>query len=449
MSQGVSVESSTQPFQTPSINPVLQAALSSLDVQIEAELFRYRRQRAGRPVPPVRTLGGHQTRKSIELISVGATASSTPLSASRMSGAAAISHSQSAQVNQTLSAAYGSESSSSQMTLAKSAAPEADNPAVGNSSSGQNYPQTGGSEGLGLADAYAHNFQPDDYLASSEQLLRSLAEEDTDGETERRFLDSVLTPLGIGSMLLLLLTSATIGYVVVNPSVRAGLGIDKFGKPPDPTIAQNPTSGLSSTGAESQGAQAPNRSSQESPIVNGPNLANQEFVELNLNTLSSLKTNPSPSLALVPNQQALPPLAVAPPTKGQNGVATSEHPSDLASAILPPSVSSAVISPRIPAVMPIPGDSTTRGTPSTRQRQTSRAESLAQPERDRYYVLTNYQNDHSLEQAHRVVADAYVRNFPDGARIQVATFPKESQAKKLVQQLQKQGIYAWVYHPHP
>ncbi len=64
-------------------------------------------------------------------------------------------------------------------------------------------------------------------------------------------------------------------------------------------------------------------------------------------------------------------------------------------------------------------------------------------------MLTNYQNDRSLEQMHRVVADAYVRNFPDGARIQVATFPKESQAKKLVQQLQKQGIYAWVYHPHP
>ncbi|MDD1429516.1 hypothetical protein MEO94_34890, partial [Dolichospermum sp. ST_sed9] len=62
--------------------------------------------------------------------------------------------------------------------------------------------------------------QPDDYLKSSEALLRSLTAEKTqtpNSPNSPNFRNSVLSPIGIGSMLLLLLTSLTLGYIVLNP----------------------------------------------------------------------------------------------------------------------------------------------------------------------------------------------------------------------------------------
>lgn len=484
MSQGASVESSTQPFSTPSINPVLQSALSSLDVHLEEELYRYRRQKSGRPVPSARGLGRHQNRKPIELISVGNAAGSTQSPASRMPSAPPTSYPQSTLINSALSSSdlmanqeltsqtdlldaspstNTGEPVSFQLTVSKKAAPEADNPGSANSESQPGYPQTEASVGANLANSYANPSQPDDYLASSEQLLRSLAEEEAEGRSERRFLDSILTPLGVGSMLLFLLSSATVGYIIMNPSTWNSLGLDKFNKPQSPTVAQNNPSPGIPVNSNQPGAQALNGANQASPIVSGPNLATQEFVELNLNTLSSLKNNVSPSPALVPGQRALPPVAMTNLGRGQTSAAIGGRPSDLASAILPPSVSSAVIPPRVPAVAPIPVPPVpvnpgTEMTPTARQKQTQAATrtssgsrngvaaNSSQAGKDSYYVLTNYQNDRSLEKTRQVVADAYVRNFPDGARIQVATFNKESQAKKLVQELKKQGIYAWVYH---
>lgn len=489
MSQGVSVESSTQPIPSPSINPALHAALSSLDVQLEEELYRYRRQRSGRPMPPSRGLGRHKTRKSIELISVGSAGSPTQSPVSRISVPPPKTYTQPTLINPTFpayagaaatqeltdetgwqdgpSSTYTEQSLSSQITLLKNAAPSSDNPASVNPD-----PQSGNPEAAGaaphvdLADPYANNLQPDDYLASSEQLLRSLAEEEADVRAERRFLDSVLTPLGVGLMLLLLLSSATVGYIVMNPSIWAGLKLDRFAKPQTPTVAQNPTQGIPVNGnvnGNQPGPQTANGSNQVSPLVTGPNLATQEFVELNLNTLSSLKTNISPT-PVVPKQQALPPGATAAKTQKQvSSAAVAGRPSDLASALLPPSVSSAAMSPRIPAVAPLPAPPaivSTPATPAAKPKQTAAAtkipsasrpaaSSLAsapKPGKDYYYVLSNYQNDRSLAQTRKVAADAYVRNFPTGPRIQVATFTNESQAKKMVQELQKQGIYAWVYH---
>jgi len=64
-----------------------------------------------------------------------------------------------------------------------------------------------------------------------------------------------------------------------------------------------------------------------------------------------------------------------------------------------------------------------------------------------YYVVADYTGDQSLESARNAVGGAYVRNFPDGARIQMGSFSQESAARGLVQQLQGQGIPARVYAP--
>ncbi|MDB9523893.1 hypothetical protein PN480_18365 [Dolichospermum circinale CS-1225] len=61
--------------------------------------------------------------------------------------------------------------------------------------------------------------QPDNYLESSEALLRSLMVQEPQHPktfTTSSFRNFVLSPLGIGSMLSLLLTTLTLGYLVLN-----------------------------------------------------------------------------------------------------------------------------------------------------------------------------------------------------------------------------------------
>jgi cell division septation protein DedD len=62
-------------------------------------------------------------------------------------------------------------------------------------------------------------------------------------------------------------------------------------------------------------------------------------------------------------------------------------------------------------------------------------------------VLVNYKSDRTLEQARTVVPDAYVRNFPEGNRIQMGAFKRESEAKTLIEQLNQQGVSASIYRP--
>ena len=64
-----------------------------------------------------------------------------------------------------------------------------------------------------------------------------------------------------------------------------------------------------------------------------------------------------------------------------------------------------------------------------------------------YYVVADYTGDQSLQTARGAVGGAYVRNFPNGARIQMGAFSQETAARNLVQQLQGQGIPAQVYTP--
>ncbi|MBW4591848.1 MAG: hypothetical protein KME46_02705 [Brasilonema angustatum HA4187-MV1] len=58
--------------------------------------------------------------------------------------------------------------------------------------------------------------EPNDYLESSEALLRSLVEDEPKTQAPKNSKNSLLSPLGIGSMLLLFLGSLTLGYIVFN-----------------------------------------------------------------------------------------------------------------------------------------------------------------------------------------------------------------------------------------
>lgn len=507
MSQNTSVESSTQTLPNQSINPVIQAALGSLDIELEEELARYRRQRVGRPVMSPRGLGRHQTRKPIELISVNKGRGQTQLPALGMSTAPVMSFPLSFG-NQTPAEAAPSEETSQQpmprtghLDAPSLADSEAASPLVvsstgstgaDNSASEKNATQPlNPSEkptavGGGLVPLEADQAQPEDYLESSEQLLRSLAEQEDSPESQKGFADRLLTPLGVGSILLLLLSIPTLTYILTNPSTLSALNFGRFFGSKTQTTAQKPT----------ETKQTKRDAAKDSPIVNGPNLASEEFVDLNLNTLSHLEANPKPSASPstvpqspeVPNSGTTSAAPAVVPNSALPGRST-----DLASVLLPPSSQQGAIQP-IPQVAPLPVAppvSAPRSTPSRvfakqlssalaapaakqvsvppatlaakKPSQTpakaatknaaaspspARVAASSAKSRDGfYYVLLNGGGERTLQKAKTIAPDAYVRNLPQGDRVQVAAFKRESEANTLVTQLQQQGFSASVYHP--
>ncbi|MBF2046360.1 MAG: SPOR domain-containing protein [Leptolyngbya sp. IPPAS B-1204] len=313
---------------------------------------------------------------------------------------------------------------------------------------------------------------PDDYLASSEELLRSIGEADPDQPSDpntHSLLNTLLTPMGIGSMLLLVLASTTLGYVIMNPG---SLGLWTPDANPD-------SSANSSTSpAATAGGAAPS-----------PDLTSDEFVDLDLGTLSTLpkqtsrsgaqtekSTKSTQSQSAKSNASTAKPStpAVSSPTQAAASappeipVAPAPQPS-LSTVVVPaaPPVMS-VPEPAIPAPVPEPAPVSpepistvpppiepapaAEPAPSVAAASTDpiapTAATTPPAQNNYYYVVTEYSGDASLQQARSAVPDAYVRNLPDeGAKVQLGAFNDETKAQELLQQLQQQGIEAQVYQP--
>ena len=496
MSQNTSVESSTRSSPNQSINPALQAALTSIDVQLEEELARYRRQRAGQAVMSPRGLGRHHIRKPLELISIDKSGGQTQRPALGMSTAAPISfplfmgnqkpsatppketnHEPVAQTGQLDVHSLGYEPGEGLVAPSLTHA-TVDNSGTKAAVTEQLTPPKGSADvGGDLVPLAAATTPPEDYLESSEQLLRSLSEEEADVQPKKHFTDRLLTPLGVGSILLLLLSSATAAYIITNPSTPTALGFNRlFG-------SKTPSNPQSSTQTKVAG-----NSTGNSPTVNGPNLAYEEFPEVNLNTLSHLQASPapSPSVSPIPPVSELPNAGVtsAPPSIAPNS-ALPRRSSDLSSALLQSSGQQGTVgSMAAPSVAPLPAPlaaaprvsnpssapaqqkplpalgkaaanqpssalSTSVGKkmPQASSSPEQVAASTASTSDDYYFVLLNSGSESALEQARTVVPDAYVRDFPQGTLIQMGAFKRESEAKTLVEELKQQGIFASIYRP--
>lgn len=487
MSQRPSVESPNQSQQSKSLHSVLQTALGSLDVHLEEELVRYRRQRTGRSVPPPRGLGRQQARKTLDLISVGAvggrtqpqpmnsgvststdTATANP-STTPIAPPVEPTWSPSQEPRSESSFTSARTYSASQLAvLPRVQEPEA--PAVPPS-------ETHNSEANHLTSLASTRMPPDDYLESSEELLRSLAEEEAVARVERGFMQNLLTPLGLGLMLLLLLSSATLGYLLMNPlGARQGAG-------------RSPDAGSSTTTTSSTSGN-PNRS-EAVGLPNSPNLASKEFVDLNLGTLSTLKANSGagkttatpgksvtvPKVTAVPNTSKAPSGARATTTTPQTDSSRAAAPYVVQPVAPPLSIAPApppaaiynqpaynppaaeppveryrpepAPAPEPPRVEPAPVVAAPEPpAPRSRAAETE-AESAANPAPAAnsaydYKVVTEYSGDATLEEAQKAIPDAYVRNFSDGARIQLGAFDEPGKAEALAEELEKQGIPAKV-----
>ncbi len=456
---------------SPSVQRVMQRALASLMVNLDDELLRYRQSRTGAGVVPAGReplkFRAKPMRPAPSLISLKAPPTR---------------------------AATGLPASMAAATMTPPAPPP--NPWLGTSpypqpeaelasATATSLPQAGQPLGSTLMP---YQPMPRDYLESTEALLSSAPADydDPTGYDEPEYRPSLArqlaTPLGIGALLLLLVGSASFGYLVMSPDAvqhlrdHALLKAFQPDAPPDDPQAQDDA-----------------MESEISPGLSGigPDLSEQEFSTLDLDRVSSLPANsaatPTPtSPPAADTEVAGETLAVAPGQPGSNrpvelGSATIQNQTITTLPSPRPSSSTVVNAPR-PSAPAVPPSGAAAAPPASSQPAATAPQPLriappaasARPPQPltpnpapasppapltpaaanpapsanpNHYVITDYTGRESLDSARGAVGDAYVRDFGSGSKIQMGAFSQESSARDLAEQLQQQGIPAQVYTP--
>ncbi|MBV5257598.1 hypothetical protein FLX56_04075 [Synechococcus moorigangaii CMS01] len=228
---------------------------------------------------------------------------------------------------------------------------------------------------------------PEDYLESSEELLKSL-----DAEPQTPAPKSAFRwPLALG-----LLGAALIGGGLVALAIAIP---DLFTPKTAPETALEPT------------ASPPRVDPAPEPeaIPSTVNLASQEFIELRLENLSII----DPGL----------------PTESEDTAAEATASTETTA---PPANQNQATAMPLPAPMP--------GFPGT---------PLATPDGLKlgyYYVIFRNTSPAAVNRAKTVIEGAFVRQFPGGRAIQMAEVDAAAKADELVRQLKAQNIAAEVYY---
>ena len=460
MHQNSRAKSSTQSSPAIALHPVLSLALANLDIQLEDELVRYRRQRTsvGRAVPqPDRKQAPHQ----LGLIAVAATTdrpntsdrpNTARISAAQNGAAAQVAPALDERLNGVSEPPIAADAY--KPTPAFTANPQPFDGAIALRTPVKPLAQGGSNEQASLAveadeaHALAHAADPnlDDYLESSEELLRSLADEQAEVQAERNFMQSLLTPLGLGSMLLLLLSSAMFGYVIMNPSSLGWLAVKQNGQ---------------STSTPS--GQAPGQAVLAPPQ---PDLAKRQLPELNLNNLGTVNVNPgttstklSTPAQTTATPSSKPTIAAA---KASNAQPSSSSESFAASTQTPLPATTAESNRPAPARVALPPQpvssrsAPTRAPAPTAPTQTAPPPTASAPiapaptitsrgsgatDSYQYKVGIPFENDQTLETARKVVPDAFVRTLPDGRTIvQLGAARSQTEVNVNIQGLRNQGL---------
>lgn len=432
MRQSSRVEPSNPSSPAVELHPLLSRALANLDIQLEDELVRYRRQRAGgkRAVPQS---GRKQAPHQLDLIAVAATgtqngvaAQPAPALEERLAGVAK------PPIAPDAYKPIPAFTAQAQPLEAPIAVRTDDHPTT---HPGATELAARGAADAGNAHALAQATAPnlDDYLESSEELLRSLADEQAEVQAERSFMQGLLTPLGLGSMLLLLLSSAMFGYVIMNPSSLGWLAVQQ----------RSGTNSLSEQNAGTAAVAPPQ-----------PDLAKRELPELNLSNLGTVNispgsaaskttTQPNAKPSSKPTNATAKPLNTAQPTPEQ----PSNEVASPAQAPVPAVSSSyskpAPVQPARPQQAAVPQLAPARApvSPSRPAATTNTTASNGDSGSYQYKVGIPFENDQTLENARKIVPDAFVRTLPDGRTIvQVGAARSESEVKESVQGLRDRGL---------
>lgn len=410
MSKRSSVESPNHQSSSTPINPALQAALGCLDVNLETELTTYRRHR----------------RRAEQWVSPSVRPSTKTETTNQQPGQ-----------NQPPTAAEPTEQSLS-IPLSLGA------------SSGEP-PRTTTAGGSQPIKPFISTPPPNKYLESSEKLIESLDSPTAEATEERSLAASLLTPLGLSSMLLFLLSCTALGYAVFYPSSLAKMvGLNRLVGSNTPSETQSSASKVTDT--------------RSNELPKAPNLVSKEFVELDLSTLSNVKptsspiASPSPKASIPPTPAAVSDSsgAVPIPTEDGNPPTIKEKGlNNLSTALLPsPTNNVAQTVPTLPTLPPTPSplasNSVNPAPASPAVPSPAPAATLGSPARASdgfYYVVVDYTDAKSLEQARIAVPDAYVRKFSKGVKIQVGALNDAASAQRLVKELQAKGLKPQYYQP--
>jgi cell division septation protein DedD len=495
--------------QTAQLNPQLQAVLGNLDVQLDDELARYRRKKRIEAEAPQSSGYRHRstTPKNLEVVvtpgqrETPATRSREPFQLDR-NGSEAIA-SDFMEANESNTFPSGLSPFSPQVNL-----PQKLEASLSSNRSNVSDPDAASSNitSINLAENNSPNStesldrpqdRTHDYLESSEQLLGSLDDSSASDlstrlrnrRRQRRSLKNLLSPLSVGVTLLFVLITGTLAYMISG----------KMGDRQPVVTAENSASSTSSP------TQTP-----LAEVPRSPNLADKEFVPLDLDTLGTLNRNSEINPPTIP-EQLLPTVPITPApdptqtTPTTPAVPGQNYPSleNLNTAILPQSVqdnlpnvrannsnnansnnansntansntansnnansntansnnansnnansnnaNSGNNSPQANTGASSPTPAATSQNPGTQT-----AQNLPQPNLSAqsfpafFYVVIDYQNEDSLYLARQAIPDAYVREFPIGVKVQMAAFEDTASAQNMVQYLKEQGFAAQVYQP--
>ncbi|MBD2595548.1 hypothetical protein H6G74_14590 [Nostoc spongiaeforme FACHB-130] len=406
MSQNSPIDSGIQLSKTPELKPALAAALASLEVQLDQELARYRRSRIAAKTAYQAQTGSNVNTQLQNTTAITALTGKTQLPVTEVKTSipsapvteVSIEKPVTVAKTETTTPPQPTSSPDSQQTQIPLPSPHATSsivPAAFKTTESEN-----------LMSTKETPTQPDDYLESSEALLRSLNDEQPQPtKPPSNSQDSLLSPLGIGSMLLLLMASLTLGYVVFNPKSLPQLSFDKIFNSNSATNT-NPTQ-TQPAASQSQ----PPEQTELTPIPKYPNLAAKEFPELkDPNDIVGLQPKTPPNAAAPVN----PPVVIAPP---------AVNPLPEVQPVQPLNVS------------PIP---TTQPLVTTPQ-----VNSEIKPAADGFYhIVMDNEGDRSFATAKQIVPDAYLSG--DNKLIHLAALKTKEQVAQRLQELQAKGIKARV-----
>ncbi len=400
---------------TPSLKPALAAALASLEVQLDQELARYRRTRlaAHKTLNQSRWRGStsyqpqNMAKTAPQPIAEGSKEFSLPQVPTTESPASVVPDTREEALHRV------QENFPKQHALKMSSCPPEDT----TPSSAKLVPavieERNKSEDLLPSNTVSQ--PPDDYLESSEALLRSLALEQSQQTKRSNAGDSLLSPLGIGSIALLLTSSLMLGYVVFNPKNLPQFSFQKF-------LRYN-------SHGETKTATANNTNKTQpepllTPIPKYPNLAASEFPEVK---------NPNDVVGLTP---AAKPNSLPTPTV----VPTTPY-----STLTPQPQLTSTPSPVVPAFQsPSP---TATPTPSTSPTVTLENidDPQIKPSADGFYHIIADNQGETFAKARQVVPDAYLS--PEKKFIYLGALKTKQQVKRQLQLLEEKGIKARVQQP--
>jgi hypothetical protein len=390
MNQNPLIDSS----QTPVLNPALTTALASLEVQLDQELTRYRRTRKNARQQPLSSVESYTRNKKtalltdIQLPAVPsiATPPENPLLTKE------------------------TEAINFPQDFAISEIEETPTPPNLEKSSSSIVPTKIQSvENQTLLTTNDTPKQLDDYLESSEALLRSLTAEapQTQSPNSPKSRDSVLSPMGIGSMLLLLLATLTLGYVVLNPKTLPKFNFSN--------LPNNNSSPIAVNTEVIENNSQPTSEPKITPIAKYPNLATQEFRQIR---------NPQDIVDLTPKIKPTPQIVPTP------------------LAIQPPIIPITPITP-LPTLSPL----STLSTPLPKPTATASplTEDMKLSTNGYYYIIADNQGDKALTAAKQVVPDAYLS--PNQKFIYLGALKTKDEIKRKLQELEAKGIKGRLEEP--